>query len=179
MTNINVNQLSRAGITGNGTPIVGGGTKNPDTLIGRTENGTNILSGQPGGKDMFFNLLVAEMSNQDPFAQDQDPTKYVTQLAQFSTLEQMQHMSSALESVAMLANGLLINSAVSTASGLLGKEAEFAEIATEGENAGKEVITTGVVQSVEIENGIVYMEVKLENGETKKFKYESFVKVMA
>lgn len=164
---------TRNGTSSNGTPIVGGANSSPDTLLGYTENGTNILSGPSNDKNMFLKLLVAQMSNIDPFAQDQDPTKYITQLAQFSTLEQMQSMTSTLDSLAMISNGLLINSAVSTASDLLGKNAEFLETAESTETV------KGRVESVYIEDGLVYMEVMLENGELKPFKYESFVKVSA
>jgi flagellar basal-body rod modification protein FlgD len=37
----------------------------------------------------FLQLLIAEAQNQDPMDPTQDPTEYVTQLAQFSSLEQL------------------------------------------------------------------------------------------
>lgn len=39
-------------------------------------------------QEMFLKLLVAQMKNQDPL-QPQDSTQYMTQLAQFSSLEQL------------------------------------------------------------------------------------------
>lgn len=142
-----------------------------DTLLGYTENGTSIVTGgNTEDKDMFLKLLVAQMSNLDPFGENNDPTQYITQMAQFSTLEQLQSLNSAMNDLATLTNGLLVNSAVSTSSELLGKNAEFLT------NEGKDTVK-GTVQSVYIEDGLIYMDVKLENGETKPFPYESFVKV--
>jgi flagellar basal-body rod modification protein FlgD len=39
-------------------------------------------------EQMFLQLLVAQMKNQDPTA-PQDPTQFVTQLSQFSEVEQL------------------------------------------------------------------------------------------
>ena len=143
-----------------------------DSLLGYTENGTSVVNGSSSpNTNMFLELLVAQMSNLDPFSEKNDPTQYITQLAQFSTLEQMQSMNTALENLSMLTNGLLVNSAVSTASDLIGKNAEFLE-----KTDSKET-TKGKVTGVYIENGVVYMEALLNNGETKSFAYETFVKV--
>ena len=48
---------------------------------------TQAAASDPLGKDAFLKLLVAQMKNQDPL-NPQDPTQSVTQLAQFSALEQ-------------------------------------------------------------------------------------------
>lgn len=142
------------------------------SLLGYTENGTSVVTGSATpDTNMFLQLLVAQMSNLDPFSQNNDPTQYITQLAQFSTLEQMQSMNSALETIALVANGILTNSAVSTASEFIGKNAEFLENPTDTDTV------KGKVTGVYIEDGIVYMEAQLDNGETKSFAYETFVKV--
>ena len=147
-------------------------TSSSDSLLGYTQNGTSVVDGtSTPNTNMFLELLVAQMSNLDPFGENNDPTQYITQLAQFSTLEQMQSMNSALENLSMITNGLLINSAVSTASDLLGKNAEFLS-----STDSKETVK-GKVTGVYIENGVVYMEALLDNGETKPFAYETFIKV--
>ena len=144
------------------------------SLLGYTESGTAITNGTVNtSKDIFLKLLVAQMSNMDPFGENQDPTQYITQLAQFSTLEQMQTMNQNLEGLYVVNNGLLVNSAVSTASNFLGKDAEFLT----SPESSKTV--TGRVDSVYIENGLVYLEVTLEDGDVKSFPYDSFVKVIA
>ncbi len=48
------------------------------------------------GKDAFLQLLVCQMQNQDPL-EPSDNTEYVSQLAQFSSLEQLQNLSSESE----------------------------------------------------------------------------------
>jgi flagellar basal-body rod modification protein FlgD len=51
------------------------------------------------GKDDFLRLLVAQMSNQDPL-NPMDDTQFVSQLAQFSSLEQMMQVNANLGTLA-------------------------------------------------------------------------------
>lgn len=141
-----------------------------------TNNGTQIVtSSSEVDTNMFLKLLVAQMSNQDPFSSDQDPTKYVTQLAQFTQLEQMQQFNTNLNALSAVNNGILINSALSTATTMIGKEAEFYST----EEGAKETDTIkGVVESVYVENGSVYMELKVDGSDTlKSVRYDTFLKV--
>ncbi len=155
---------------------------------GKTENGTDIvMPGEETNKDLFLKLLVAQMSNQDPL-NPQDPTQYVTQLAQFSSLEQMQNLNEGMEYLVGLTNGVLVNSAMSTASALIGKRIEAyapeEEDTEETNNVAKgdekpddKKTVTGVVEGIKIENGIVYMEVRVdETGELKSIEYGSLIK---
>lgn len=140
----------------------------------KTENGTPIV--QPGketSKDIFLKMLVGQMTNQDPF-NPQDPTQYITQLAQFSTLEQMMSMNEGIEYLVGINNGVLVNSALSTASALIGKEIELCV----PDDKGEVVEYSGTLKSVSIKDGTVYLEVELsETGEIKEFPYSSLVKV--
>jgi flagellar basal-body rod modification protein FlgD len=64
-----------------------------------TNSGTTTSTSQNTlDQDAFLKLLIAEMQNQDPLS-PMDNTEYVAQLAQFSSLEQMQQMNSALDSM--------------------------------------------------------------------------------
>lgn len=48
------------------------------------------------GKDDFLKMLVTQLQNQDPLNPMED-TQFISQMAQFSSLEQMQNMSTAME----------------------------------------------------------------------------------
>ncbi len=52
------------------------------------------------GKDDFLNLLVTQMTNQNPLEPMGD-TEFLAQMAQFSSLEQMQNIASGMELLAL------------------------------------------------------------------------------
>ena len=157
---------------------------------GKTENGTDIIMpGQETDKNLFLKLLVAQMGHQDPM-NPQDPTQYITQLAQFNTLEQMQNLNDNTQYMAGLTNGVLVNSAMSTASSMIGKKVEAyapeedaneknkidANIPKDNSSNEKKRIT-GVVEGIKIENGIVYMDIRdNKTGELKSVEYGTLIK---
>jgi flagellar basal-body rod modification protein FlgD len=68
-------------------------TVTPATATGTTtqNNSTNSTSGTSSllNKDQFLQLMMAELQNQNPMSPNSsDPTQYVTELAQFTALEQ-------------------------------------------------------------------------------------------
>lgn len=68
---------------------------------------TNTVSNPAAilGQDGFLQLLVAEMQNQDPLSSSQDPTQSVTQMAQFSSVEQLTNLvqsSQQAQSIALI-----------------------------------------------------------------------------
>ena len=63
-------------------------------------------------KDAFLKLLVAQLSHQDP-TQPTEGTEYVTQLAQFSLVEQSMAQSSKLDIVSTQLTGMSANEAAS------------------------------------------------------------------
>lgn len=146
----------------------------------KTENGTPIIEqGKENDKDLFLKLLVAQMQNQDPFS-PQDPTQYVTQLAQFNSLEQMMAMNDNLDYLLGMTNGLLVNSAMGSASALIGKNIEAYAPVKEGmENSEeKPKKLTGKVEGVHIKDGVVYMNVRNdETGELVEVEYGALLKV--
>lgn len=73
------------------TPVVNGQVVNKnDPSIKKEEDKTNL------DKNAFLQLLVAEMQNQDPLEPTTN-TEYISQLATFSSLEEMQNMTKSMD----------------------------------------------------------------------------------
>lgn len=81
------------------------------------------------GKDDFLKLLVTQLQNQDP-TEPMENTEFISQMAQFSSLEQMTNMSTSFEKMASFITG-------TEATSTLGRTVEL--------NVG-DVTTTGVVE---------------------------------
>ena len=207
-----------------------------------TELGTKIVrNGNTLDKNAFLTILSAQLSNQDP-TQDSDPTEYVSQLAQFSSLEQMQNLNNTMTdysnrnlvgkgvtvtnvdsngkpytgvvasvttlngqgyiSMVVNENGKNeykdfpienINSVVTVtdynvtnttsingtmqymfASSLIGNKVEITDTKSDGTN---EKPVYGEVIGAYKENGNIYVNVKLESGETKSYTYDKVTQV--
>ncbi|MBV7272214.1 flagellar hook capping protein [Clostridiaceae bacterium UIB06] len=67
-----------------------------DVNATETTRGTKIVkAGEDMDKDAFLKILSAELSNQDP-ENSKDGTEYVSQMAQFTSLEQMANLNSTM-----------------------------------------------------------------------------------
>ncbi|MFZ5967020.1 MAG: flagellar hook capping FlgD N-terminal domain-containing protein [Bacillota bacterium] len=78
---------------------------------------TQRTSNSELGKDDFMNLLITELKYQDPL-DPMEGTEYVTQLAQFSTLEQMYNLNTSLSSMEALSmTGKYITATVTDSTG--------------------------------------------------------------
>lgn len=74
-------------------------------------------------KDSFLKLLVAELRHQDP-TQPMNDREFISQMAQFSSLEQMSNMNQSIER-------LLLRSQSGEAFSLIGKEVEAVDFASQ------------------------------------------------
>lgn len=74
-------------------------------------------------KDSFLKLLVAELRHQDP-TQPMNDREFISQMAQFSSLEQMSNMNQSIEK-------LVLRSQSSDAFSLIGKEVEAVDFASQ------------------------------------------------
>ena len=81
------------------------------------------------GKDDFLKLLITQLLNQDP-TNPMENTEFISQMAQFSSLEQMTNMSTSFSKMASFINS-------SEAASTLGKTVEL--------NIG-DTTTTGIVE---------------------------------
>jgi len=119
-------------------PVVNGQlTTNQATPDNTTESkrGTGEL-----GKDAFLQLLVTQMKYQDPLNPTSD-TEYISQLATFSSLEEMQNLNTTMEHM--------------KGYNLVG---EYVMVKTDGEE-GTEGLTGGKVDYVFVENNKMYMNI--------------------
>jgi flagellar basal-body rod modification protein FlgD len=82
--------VSTIGSTGS-TPSTPGTNSQDSTTTDRT---TQAL-----GRDAFLQLLTTQLAHQDPMKPQAD-TEFIAQLAQFSSLEQLQQMRSTLDTIA-------------------------------------------------------------------------------
>jgi flagellar basal-body rod modification protein FlgD len=80
---------------------------------------TTQVGAQAGDAQLnqFLQLLTAQLQNQDPM-QPTDPTQFVAQLAQFSTVEQLVQSNTSLTSIGKSISGL----ALGQYSGLIGHQ---------------------------------------------------------
>lgn len=95
------------------------------------------------GKNEFLQLLVAQMANQDPLSPASD-NEFIAQMAQFSTLEQMQNLNQSYD--------------IQKAQTLMGEYVVGEIPATQSTN-GRPVPVAGLVEAMAIEKGGVYLKI--------------------
>jgi len=90
-------------------------------------------------KDAFLKLMIAQLQNQDPL-EPMDGSDYSAQLAQFSSLEQLQNINDSLN-MSLDANYLLTQSINNTmTAGLIGKEVKIAGNTVKNEGQDQTII---------------------------------------
>jgi flagellar basal-body rod modification protein FlgD len=98
-------------------------------------------TGSELGKDAFLSILVLQLQNQDPLNPMED-TDFIAQMAQFSSLEQMQALNSSFTA--------------NQATGMIGRYV-YAEI-VDG-NSGEKEPVFGKVDGVSMINGKTYLHI--------------------
>lgn len=104
------------------------------------------------GKDAFLQLLITQLQHQDP-TNPMDDREFISQMAQFSSLEQMQNMTKAIESLlSSQQQSQMMNYAT-----FIGKEVKWHEITEEKDEKGNPVVNegTGVIESLKFVDGSV------------------------
>ena len=122
-------------------------TINPTNVNGTASNvnsdGTVQTTNSLSDKNSFLLLLVNELRNQDPTAPT-DEKQTLSQLAQFSSLEQMQNLNQTLTTTSGF-------SQVAQSAALIGKTISTATSTDPG--------VSGVVSSVSLSGGKTYLTV--------------------
>jgi len=94
----------------------------PQPVANSTPKYTNSSDEDIMGKEDFLTLLVAQLQNQDPLNPD-DATEFTSQLAEFSSLEQLQNLNESMESLASAQQ----KSDKFATMGLMGQEVVYAD----------------------------------------------------
>ncbi|GAC1323680.1 MAG: hypothetical protein NVSMB25_20260 [Thermoleophilaceae bacterium] len=102
------------------------------------------------GKDEFLKLLVGQLKNQDPM-QPTDSSQWISQMAQFTQLEQVSNLAKSNEKIAS-------SLSVSQTLSLIGRTVTYTD---QGGNA-----VTGVVGKVDMTGGTATLTVGTQAGVT-------------
>lgn len=115
-----------------------------------TDRGTAIMKpGQDMDKNAFLKILSAELSNMDPMGEN-DSTAYVTQMAQFASMEQMTNLNNTMTNYA--------------AHDLVGKGVTMKAVDSEGKPY------TGVIKGVTTTSGKTTVSVEINVNGKNEFK---------
>jgi flagellar hook capping protein FlgD len=146
--------------TGSGASATGAnGTAPPGQTSGTgatSGSGTTGSTGSTGsgsiadlsGTDTFLKLLVAQLKNQDPTS-PMDDQAFVTELAQFNTVEQMINLKQSMDAQTT-------SQQASEGIGLLGRTISYATTAVGSNNT---VTSQGLVTGVSLADGQVELKV--------------------
>lgn len=118
--------------------------------VTKTNKGTTIVaSGDNLDKNSFLTILAAELANQDP-TQDVDSTQYVSQLASFTSLEQMSNLNTTMTK---FANETLV-----------GKGVTVSNLDADGKNY------TGIVSAVNTNGSSTTITLQVNEGDKNVYK---------
>lgn len=123
-----------------------------------TKSTKSTVAGGGLDKDTFLQLLVTQMGNQDPL-NPQDNSQQIAQLAQFSSLEQMTNMVTAITKVGSLVQNMDTSVLVGQVSAMIGKSITWTD------DAGK-TSSTGTVDSVSLANSVPTILTKVAGDDT-------------
>ena len=139
-------QGSGAASGASGTQATGNSASQPSDATSGT-SGTGSAS-SASGEDTFLKLLVAQMQNQDP-SSPMDTTSFVTELAQFNTVEQMINMQQTMQSALSTEQG-------TEGTVLLGRTVTYTVPSLDGSNP---TVGQGLVSAVSLGSGGVQVQV--------------------
>jgi len=116
-----------------------------DPVFGSAQSSSEL------NKNAFMDLLVTQMRNQNPLepAKNED---MLAQLAQFSSLEQMEELNENIVGLAVLNQSNALMAQLTNSSALIDKSVQYVD-----PDSGEE--QWGTVQSVKIEEGLAVLNI--------------------
>ena len=114
--------------------------------------------------NLFLKMLAVNMQTQDP-SNPTDSSEFMNQMLQYSTMETLTKVTSGLNSLVEIANANNMNTVISTAIEMAGKNVTVTD-----KNTGGNV--TGIVDSVSIDNSGIYLEI-----DGRRYEYDTLSKV--
>ncbi len=131
---------------------------NSESFINTQSNSASRIVQQELGKDEFLKLLVAQLKHQNPL-EPLDDTQFIAQMAQFSSLEQLQNINETMYNFGEILVELLLNqrelatSAIfSDAVTMIGREVSAFDPETSQ-------AVHGLVSKAKLFKGIPYLEI--------------------
>lgn len=108
-----------------------------DSVSTSTSTSTSTSSGVLG-KDAFLQLLVTQMQYQDPL-DPQDNSQYLAQLAQFSSLEQMTNVATAMSNLSTTVDNINTTSLVGQLSSMIDQNVQWTTTTTNTDKDGNAI----------------------------------------
>lgn len=102
-------------------------------------------------KDAFMQLLVTQLKNQDPLEPTQNE-EFIAQLANFSSLEQMEQLNENVISMVLLNQSNALMDQLTSSSALIGQNVKYEE-----PSIGTPL--SGVVTSVKVSDGAAILNI--------------------
>ena len=119
----------------------------------KSSQSTQIKDGSVLGKDDFLKLMITQLQHQNPL-EPMDNTEYISQMASFSSLEQMSNLNTSFEKMAALWSDYLIPQMQwQQAAQVLGKTVTYQNPSSE---EGAPEFLTGLVDSVLARDGQIF-----------------------
>ena len=126
-------------------------------------NTTDRKTSSKNDSNMFLNLMLQQLKNQDP-TQPTDNTEWLSQLAQYSSLEQMTQMNTGLTNcmnyISAMYNDMAMNAEITQTLSMVGKEVTIT--VPDEKDSSKTTEVTGKVTEANFKDGTGKVKV---NGE--------------
>lgn len=121
------------------------------------------------GKDDFLKLLTTELRNQDPL-QPMDNKDFIAQMAQFSSLEQMNNVAKSIESLNTNMGNFFQQSLLNQGAALIGKQVS-------GMDTDGVTVISGIVDSVKWLDGNPQLNILQADGTYKTLEMNQITDV--